>query len=77
MNKICNIGEQNKELKRFTNEGGVEMNDEDIMVLISAGDINALEQLYNNTYKKVFVFILSMIKCRQTTEDLILMSMYF
>lgn len=46
------------------------MNEEDMMVLIKEGNINAFEQLYKDTYKKVYVFIFSMTKCRHTAEDL-------
>lgn len=46
------------------------MGEDDIMALIAGGNINAFEQLYKDTYKKVFVFILSMTKCRHTAEDL-------
>lgn len=46
------------------------MDEDGIMALIAEGNINAFEQLYKNTYKKVFVFILSMTKCRHTAEDL-------
>ncbi len=46
------------------------MDEDDIMLLIAEGNINALDQLYKGTYKKVFVFILSMTKCRHTAEDL-------
>lgn len=46
------------------------MNEDDMMALIADGNINAFEQLYKDTYKKVFVFILSMTKCRNTAEDL-------
>jgi len=46
------------------------MDEDHIMALIAEGNINAFEQLYKDTYKKVFVFILSMTKCRHTAEDL-------
>lgn len=46
------------------------MDEDDIMALIAEGNINAFEQLYKSTYKKVFAFILSMTKCRHTAEDL-------
>lgn len=46
------------------------MGEDDIMALIAGGNINAFEQFYKDTYKKVFVFILSMTKCRHTAEDL-------
>jgi RNA polymerase sigma-70 factor (ECF subfamily) len=46
------------------------MYEDNIMSLIAAGNISAFEQLYKDTYKKVFVFILSMTKCRHTAEDL-------
>lgn len=46
------------------------MDEDDIMALIAGGNINAFEQLYKDTYKKVFAFILSMTKCRHTAEDL-------
>jgi RNA polymerase sigma-70 factor, ECF subfamily len=50
--------------------GGERMDEDEIMALIAEGNINAFEQLYKDTYKKVFVFILSMTKCRHTAEDL-------
>ena len=46
------------------------MDEDEIIALIARGSINAFEQLYKDTYKKVFVFILSMTKCRYTAEDL-------
>ena len=46
------------------------MSEDAIMALISEGNINAFQQFYKDTYKKVFVFILSMTKCRHTAEDL-------
>lgn len=50
---------------------GERMDEDDLMALIAEGNINAFEQLYKDTYKKVFVFILSMTKCRHTAEDLL------
>jgi DNA-directed RNA polymerase specialized sigma24 family protein len=46
------------------------MDEDHIMALIAGGNIKAFEQLYKDTYKKVFVFILSMTKRRHTAEDL-------
>ncbi len=46
------------------------MDEDGIIALIAGGNINAFELLYKDTYKKVFVFIFSMTKNRQTAEDL-------
>jgi RNA polymerase sigma-70 factor (ECF subfamily) len=46
------------------------MEESDLIAFIAEGNIYAFEQLYKDTYKKVFAFILSMTKCRQTAEDL-------
>lgn len=46
------------------------MSDDEIISSIAGGNIAALEQLYNCTYKSVYAFIFSMVKCRQTAEDL-------
>ena len=46
------------------------MSDDEIVSMIAEGSIAAFEQLYTFSYKKVFVFILSIVKCRQTAEDL-------
>ncbi|NJD03639.1 MAG: RNA polymerase sigma factor [Ruminiclostridium sp.] len=46
------------------------MSDDQIISSITDGNIAAFEQLYNCTYKNVYAFIFSMVKCRHTTEDL-------
>lgn len=46
------------------------MNDDQIITLIADGNMTAFKQLYNCTYKDVYAFILSMVKCRHTAEDL-------
>lgn len=46
------------------------MSDDEIIALIADGNISAFEQLYNSTYQRVYAFILSMVKCRHTAEDL-------
>lgn len=47
------------------------MNDDEAIALIADGSLYGLEHLYNNTYKQVYVFILSITKCRQVAEDLL------
>lgn len=47
------------------------MSDDEMIALIAEGNITAFEQLYRCTYKNVYAFILSMVKCRQTAEDLL------
>ena len=44
--------------------------DEELISMIANGNISAFEQFYKDTYKQVYVFILSMTKCRHTAEDL-------
>lgn len=46
------------------------MSDDQVIVMIANGSMVAFEQLYNCTYKNVYAFILSMVKCRHTAEDL-------
>jgi len=46
------------------------MSDDQIITSIANGKIAALEQLYNCTYKNVYAFIFSIVKCRHTAEDL-------
>jgi len=46
------------------------MSDDEIITSIADGKIAALEQLYNRTYKNVYAFIFSIVKCRHTAEDL-------
>lgn len=43
---------------------------EETMALIAEGSISALERLYRETYRQVFLYILSMTKDRHTAEDL-------
>lgn len=46
------------------------MSDDEMIALIVDGNIDAFEQFYHTTYHKVYSFILSMVKCRHTAEDL-------
>lgn len=46
-----------------------QMNDQ-MIAMIANGSMVAFEQLYRCTYKNVYPFIFSMVKCRQTAEDL-------
>jgi RNA polymerase sigma factor (sigma-70 family) len=46
------------------------MSDDQVIALIANGSMVAFEQLYSCTYKNVYAFILSIVKCRQTAEDL-------
>ena len=46
------------------------MSDDQIIALIADGSITAFEQLYSCTYKNIYTFILSIVKCRHTAEDL-------
>lgn len=46
------------------------MSDDELFALIADGNIGSLEQFYRSTYQSVFAFILSMVKCRHTAEDL-------